>query len=193
MSIPNWYECLDQLVGGTQGTAIAPDGLSAETALLHQLSLADVARRAGYVLEKVELPTMPPPAPDEILPACSQRAMECLTDLSRERGSIIVVMMEWFIIVASKGKRLPHSHLSYYLSFCKGDSHWIPYVAPVIGERGRWIVKNSTTYIAMKAYLKKLELWEGKDLPLVEAPPITPEIAYLEKFRAQLLEVMKDE
>lgn len=172
----NWLALMDDLIMGTQGSPAPTDefaGLTPEAALLKRLALATAARRAGYVAAAVK--KMPDadiqPAPPETLRACSRFAVGWL-----RRGNLIdrshkVFTPIWLLTIAAKHKRVPHPALPYVMGLTARNPELAPYIVPVIGERGRWLLERADSHSSSYAPLKQTELWEAKQATLA-----TPEV-----------------
>ena len=99
------------------------------------------------------------------------------------------LVLEWFTIIAAKGKRLPHIDLYVKMGWSNHYPHLSPYIARVIGERGRWLVQRTNKY----PHLAQTALWNEDELPPLEVPAIPEDAKKLHEFRNQLLEDLKDE
>ncbi len=165
-----WSELLSQLMLGTHGSN-APTGdftdFTPEQALLKQLALGGLTRRAGFMAKAVKALPKLDPAPAEVQAACSQQAMEWLS-LVESNASTRELALDWFIFIHSRGKRVPLHSLTYVLELSNRHSSWAPYIVPVIGARGRWIVEKTDYY----PHLQNKELWQQTDQPALKPTEI---------------------
>ncbi|MBC7811053.1 MAG: hypothetical protein H7175_07905 [Burkholderiales bacterium] len=188
----NWHELMDDLIMGTQGSAAPHDefpGLTAEAALLKQMALAGAARRAGFVAASVKkMPNVEiEPAPPETLRACSRYAISWLKRANAFDKTHRVFTPIWFLTIAAKHRRVLHPALPYVMGLTMGHSELAPYIVPVLGARGRWLVERSEGH----AVLKQAELWTGDQAPLMR--PEIPKYPNWIEFHEQMMEGLADE
>jgi hypothetical protein len=186
----NWIALIDDLIMGTQGSPAPSDefaGLTPEAALLKRLALAGTARRAGFVAAAVKKIPDSDPAPPEMLRPCSRIAVEWLKHAVHMEKSCRTFAPIWFMTIAAKRKRVPHNTLPYILGLAARHDDLAPYIVPVLGERGRWIVERSESY----ASLKQAELWEREQTPL--AVPEIPKYPHWIEFHEQMMEGLAHE
>jgi hypothetical protein len=180
----NWEDLLNTAIIGTQNNP-PPQGSdandSAEQSLLKQLALASIMRRAGSISAQGKPPTETDTPLPETLPKCSLVAMGWLRRTA-ESTVTRVLAMEWFLLIASRQKRIPHTDLHYVLNLSNKTADYAPYIVPVMGERGKWLVSRSDTY----PHLKQQELWTGEAAAL-QVPAIDPANTYLINQREQML------
>ena len=187
----HWLELLDTLMLGTRdsaATAQTDEGVSPEQMLLRQLALAGTFRRAGYIAKPVKTPLKIDPAPPETLPACSLKSIDWL---QRVAGNAFTreLAFDWFLFMRAHGKRVPHAALPYILNLAVQHKTWPPYIVPLLGERGRWMVERSTSY----AVLQQPELWQDSERAALKAAEIDPENKMLTELHAQMMEGLAHE
>ena len=186
-----WAELIDQVMLGTQGAASPSSEWASHTpeqALLKQIALAGAARRGGYVSPAVRsLPELNP-APPEVLPACSIIAVDWLRKMERTTYARELIR-DWGIFMIGRRKRVPHTALPAVLGIINKHEQWIPYLLPVIGERGRWLIENSEGY----AELRKPELWSGEEKSALKAAEIAEDNKLLIDLRKQMMEGLAHE
>lgn len=176
-----WSELLDSFMLGTRDSAAAD--LPPERELLQQLALVGAYRRAGYAASTVRTLPEIDPAPPEMLPACSLNAAEWLTRVSGHAYSR-ELSLDWFLFMHQHGRRMPHTVLPYVLKLATQHPSWAPYIAPVLGARGRWMVERSDTYPMLQAP----DLWDGSERPPLNAAEIDPKNTALLELRQQMME-----
>lgn len=187
----HWQELLDTFMLGTRdivATAQTDDSISSEQMLLKQLALTGTFRRAGYTAKSSKTPLKLDPAPPETLPACSIKAIDWL---QRVAGSAYTreLALDWFLFMRKHGKRVPHTALPYVLTLAAQHKTWAPYIVPVLGERGRWMVSRSTSYAA----LQQPELWQASEHAALKAAEIDPENKMLTELHTQMMEGLAHE
>jgi hypothetical protein len=185
-----WAELLDYLMIGTDGAAIEPEDpyrdCTPEQVLLKQIALAALYRRAGYTAQKVKTLPKIDPAPPETLPPCSAIAVDWL----RRVVSLIhtqELALDWFLLIRARGKRVPHTELPYLLDLSSKHPEWAPYIMPIIGERGHWMVAQTDAY----PNLRQPDLWpDGESL---RASVIDPNNQLLMDLHKEMMEGLADE
>jgi hypothetical protein len=186
-----WEELLDQVLLGTQG-APPPSGEFAgqpsEAALLKALALAGAARRAGYIAQTSSTSPEIDPAPPETQPACSQLALDWFQQVA-EHAYTRVLVRDWALLLIRRGKRLPHPALPRLLAFCTRNSDYVPYIVPLLGERGRWVIMRSDGFVK----LRQTELWSEDTHKLLKPSEIESTNPMLFDLRKQLLEALAHE
>jgi hypothetical protein len=105
----------------------------AERRLLLQAGARAIYQRAGYVPARVA--ALPPPAPQELLPACSPAAALLLTPLLA--GMYDDLLPEALERLRQAGLRLPYDLLPAALGLRTNALRAL--VAPLLGARGRWL------------------------------------------------------
>jgi hypothetical protein len=184
-------ELLNQLMLGTQGSA-APSGdfahFTPEQALLKQLALWGHTRRAGFVAKTAKSMPQIDPAPAETHSPCSLRAIDWL-QLVESKASTRELAFDWFIFIKGRGKRVPLISLSYVLELSNRYSEWTPYIAPVIGERGKWIVQKTEFY----PRLRQQELWLEAERPVLNPTKIDPKDANILEMHTRMMEELARE
>jgi hypothetical protein len=181
------------VIGAGAGKVDPPAGMMPEAALLRRLALASVQRRAGYIPQTVKLRPPAEPPPPETLPPCSENAM---TWLDRINTSFYAQLIpEWCLIIAKRGKRLPHRYLARVLNMANRHPDFAPYFFLVLGERGKWMVSGSGGYKPLKAALEQAQL---SNLPPLETPELPEQyqaatLKYLTDLRQQMLEDLRHE
>lgn len=178
-----WQPLVNTLLLGTQNAPDAVEaaaGESPEQALLRQVALASVYRHAGYVPRTVKPPQINA-APPETQPACSAEALRWMHRLN-EHYTSRQLMPDWFLLIANRGKRLPHSELPYLLNMAAQTPNWMAYLWPILGERGRWMI----THTWGEKQTRTRGLWEAA------AAEIDLKPAEIEEKRTELLELRKE-
>jgi hypothetical protein len=153
--------------------ALAARALAAGTGdlparVLAAAAAAGVHRRAGVMLP-VGMPDAPidPDTSVETLPACSARTILNLYWLFTQQVKHKPLILEALILIARKGKRIPHPYLPTLLDLAavnRKDERWLAVVARVMGERGKWL---ATAHKAWN-FLDEPMLW---DRPIPDDPP----------------------
>lgn len=186
-----WAELVDEGILGTQG-ASAPAGEwsshTPEQALLKQLALVGAARRGGFVAQAVRNLPKVNPAPPETLAACSAFALDWLKKVERINYARELIR-DWCITMAGRQKRVPHTALPYVLNLAEKHPQWMPYLLPLIGERGRWLIENTESYTA----LRQSELWSTGEMPELKAAEIADDNKLLLELRTQMMEGLAHE
>lgn len=181
-----WAELIDQVMLGTRGAAMPSgewEGNTPEQALLKQFALAGAARRAGLVTQAVRtMPTIDP-APPENRPACSAIALEWLKKVERINYARELIR-DWCLFIARRQKRVPHTALPYVLNIATTQAQWAPYLMPLVGERGRWLIDRNEAYAA----LRQLELWSGELASELKPAEIAEDNKILLELRSQMME-----
>jgi hypothetical protein len=176
---------------GTQGSA-APTGdfapFTPEQALMKQLALGGQTRRAGFVAKSVKTMPVIDPAPPETQPACSQKAMDWLF-LVANNGSTRELAFDWFILIQGRGKRVPLKSLATVLDFSNRHPTWVPYIAPVIGARGRWLVEKTNVY----PNLQQENLWRKTGRPELRPTEINSNYTKILELHTQMMEELARE
>jgi hypothetical protein len=186
-----WSELLTQMMLGTQNANMPAGefaGLAPEQALLKQLGLAGAYRRAGYVARAAKSLPEANPAPPERLPACSLNAVDWLRRVEGYSYTQALAL-DWFLFMHGRGKRVPHSALPYLLELSNRHATWGPYIVPVLGERGRWMVERSDAY----PHLRLPELWMEGELPPLNKAEFDPNNKMLIDLRNQMMEGLAHE
>lgn len=153
----NWSQAVDDALLGARGMD-APDGdyagCTAEQALLKRLALAGAARRAGFVASTVKKLPEADPAPPETQPTCSMRAVDMLFRFSQAGFLGEPLVCEWFLIIARKGKRVPHSALPQLFALSEQIGHLAPFFVHVLGARGRWLLAPTKSFLTLQRALE---------------------------------------
>jgi hypothetical protein len=148
-----WETLLTTALLGTERRAvqISPDAPvplhqletnDAEHLLLAAAGMMAVYRRAGYTAQ-TDSRALPEPATDETLAACSIRAANRLLRLLAQPHKYRLLSGEWLMVVAHKGKRIPHHCLPGVIQQATRDNALLPLVIPVLGERGKWLAAKN--------------------------------------------------
>jgi hypothetical protein len=186
-----WAELIDQAMLGTQDTSITTGewvGHTPEQALLKQFALIGTARRAGLMAQPVRsMPTIDP-APPESLSLCSALALEWLKKVERATFARELIR-DWCLVMIERRKRVPHTALPYVLNLANTQSQWVPYLLPLIGERGRWLIDRSESYGA----LRQGELWSGRVSLELKPAEIPDDNKILIDLRSQMMEGLAHE
>lgn len=124
-------------------------------ALLSAAALLTPYRRAAG--EPLSLPAAPAVAPPETLTACGIRAASHLATMLA--GHNPELLPEWLTLLAAAGKRVPFGSLPPLLNAAVGDAALRPLVAPVLGERGRWLTQQNVGWDVWRA-ADPQTLWE---------------------------------
>ncbi len=181
----DWNALIDAVIIGTGASRLdTPAGMTPESALLRRLALAGAQRRAGYIAQTAKPRQPAETPPPETLPACSENELSWLTVVNT--GHLSALIPDWCLIIAGKGKRVPHRSLPYVLNIARSYRDSAPYIAQVIGERGKWLVARSDGYEALKAALALPELPTAR-------PVLPPDMEvtvqrYLDEYREQMLQ-----
>jgi hypothetical protein len=151
-----WETLLTAALLGTERRIpqIPPDA----PASLHQLEMRDaehlllsaagvmaVYRRAGY-MPHIDTRALPEPAREEALAPCSTRAVSRLIRLLTHPQKYRLLIGEWLMVVARKGKRIPHYFLPDVMQQAKRDNALLPLIIPVLGERGKWLAAQNSEW-----------------------------------------------
>ena len=116
------------------------DAADPATSLLDAVALGAAWRAAGVVPARVEPPT---PAPTDERPEAPARARQLLeVVLTQPPGGPSlqdVLVRAWLVAAAEHGYRLSHESLTEVLGLATAKPHLRRLVAPVAGERGRWL------------------------------------------------------
>src|SRR5690242_18567954 len=148
----NWAELIDQAMLGTQDISITTGewaGHTPEQALLKQLALVGTARRAGLMAQSVRsMPTIDP-APSESLSRCSALALDWLKKLEQTAYAHELIR-DWCLVMIERRKRVPHTALPYVLNLANTHAQWVPYLLPLVGERGRWLIDRTESFVALR-------------------------------------------
>jgi hypothetical protein len=188
----NWIELLDQAMLGTQGAnppTGAWAGLTPEQALLKQFALAGAARRAGVMAQAVRTPPTIDPAPPETLRPCSGLALDWLKKVERTTYTHELIR-DWCLVMIDRRRRVPHTALPYVLNLAiKPKSPWIPYLLPLVGERGRWLIERNEQYAA----LRQTDLWTPEATSDLKPAEIPETNKMLIDLRSQMMEGLDHE
>jgi hypothetical protein len=186
-----WSELVDQAMLGTQGTP-APTGewasYSPEQVLLKQIALVGAARRAGLVTQAVRSMPVIDPAPSESLLPCSAFAIDWLKKLDRTAYARELIR-DWCLFIIKRRKRVPHTALPYVLTLSTAQPQWAPYLLPLVGERGRWLVDRTEAYVV----LRQSELWSGEAALDLKPAEIAEDNNILITLRNQMMEGLAHE
>lgn len=145
----SWPELIDTLMLGTRESLPPGDSRnSPEHVLLSDIALAYACRRAGFAESRAKTLPEIDPAPPETLPACSLAAVESLHRITAAPYTRELAR-DWFLYIRARGKRVPHTALPFVLSLATQFPDFAPYVVPVLGARGRWIVERTKAYEAL--------------------------------------------
>lgn len=180
----DWNALMDAAIIGTRGSKLeTPSGMTPEAALLRRLALASAQRRAGYVAGTAKPRAAIEPPPPEVLPVCSEQELTWLTIINTAHLSPLIP--EWCLLIVQRGKRVPHRMLPYVLKIAANHRETAPYIAQVIGERGKWMVDRSDGHNTLKAALALPALPTAPpDLPLDSRGVV---LQYLDDQREQML------
>ena len=186
-----WAELMDQAMLGTQGLP-APTGewaaYKAEQVLLKQLALVGAGRRAGLVTQAVRsMPVIDPAPPESLLP-CSAFAMDWLKKLDRTAYARELIR-NWCLFLIKRRKRIPHTALPYVLNLATTQAQWTPYLLPLVGERGHWLIDRTEAYAA----LRQTELWSGDASLDLKPAEIAEDNNILITLRNQMMEGLSHE
>lgn len=186
-----WAELMDQVMLGTHN-APPPEGEwaghRAEQALLKQFALAGIARQAGFVAETVRTLPIIDPAPLETLAPCSAAAIDRLRKLERTSYARELIR-DWALEIRKRGKRVPHTALPAVLNLALSREELPPYLLPLVGERGRWMIDRVDTYAA----LRQPEFWSEETAAGLKPAEIAAENKMLIELRNQMIEGLSHE
>ncbi len=119
----------------------------------HTLLLAAGARdaylRAGYVAARAD--TLPPVAPEEMLPACSSAAASLLAGLLEKKHDEL--LPEALTRLQHAGQRLSHTLLPQALAYGMGNKELRLALSAVLGERGRWLSQFNPAWSWVATYM----------------------------------------
>jgi hypothetical protein len=188
-----WEELVSSALMGSERrpleiTADAPDLVqtldseNAEHRLLMSAAVMALYRRAGYCPTTFTIPAVPP-APAEIRPACSERAVLHLRELLERIPAYNPLLIEWLTIIDSKGKRVPHPYLPALLDWTglnRKNKVIVTPMAAVMGERGRWLAKQNSRW----AFLLEAES-KPDDKPAVIKWPETMDPALVDRLNTR--------
>jgi hypothetical protein len=184
--VTRWPELVDSLILGTQFGTLAGGTVAPELELLRNLALAGASRRAGYVPHAVKSMPEIDPAPTETLPACSLAAVDALRRVL-DQAYTQDLARDWFLYIRGRGKRVPHVALSYVLHLTVQFTGYEPYVVPVLGARGRWMVERMPAF----ASLRQPELWENASAELPGAE-LNTEYEWIRDLMTQARDLMME-
>jgi hypothetical protein len=187
----NWNELLDQALLGTSGTPPAGDiwtGHTPEQALLKQLMLQAVMRRAGYQAQSVRTLPTADPAPPEVLAPCSGLALDWLKQVERTSWTHELIR-DWCLHIMQRRKRIPHAALPHVLHLATKQPQWAPYLLTLVGERGRWLIARTEAYES----LRQADLWNGERMPELHPAQIEDTNTMLINLRKDLMEGLAHE
>jgi hypothetical protein len=143
---------MDQAMIGTRNAPQSQGewaGYSPEHALLKQFAMAGPARRAGLMAQAVRAMPQPDPAPPEHLSACSPTAIDWLMKVGRS-PTTQELLRDWSLTLIARRKRVPHAALPQVLNMIKFAPWWAPYMLPLVGERGRWLIARTEAYAKLR-------------------------------------------
>ncbi|MBA3868505.1 MAG: hypothetical protein H0X30_05075 [Anaerolineae bacterium] len=186
-----WAELTDQVMLGTQGTSTSSYEWAAftpEQALLKQLALVGAARRAGLIAQAVRSMPFIDPAPSEMLLPCSMFALDWLKKIDRASYARELIR-DWCLFILERQKRVPHIALPYVLNLAATQSQWAPYLLPLVGERGRWLIDRNEAYLA----LRQTELWSVETALELKPAEIADDNKILITLRSQMMEGLAHE
>lgn len=181
-----WAELMDQAMLGTQGTPVTLEkepSYSAEQVLLKQIALVGAARRAGLVTQAVRSLPVIDPAPQEKLFPCSNFALDWLKKVDRTSYARELIR-DWCLFIIKRRKRVPHTALPYVLNLAATQQQWAPYLLPLVGERGRWLIEHNEAYAA----LRQAEIWSDKVTLELKSAEIAEDNKILINLRNQMME-----
>ncbi len=186
-----WTELIDQAMLGTQDIPMTTGewaGHTPEEALLKQFALVGTARRAGLMAQAVRsMPAIDPAPPESLLP-CSALALDWLKKVERAAYARELIR-DWCLVMIERRKRVPHTALPYVLNLANTQPQWVPYLLPLVGERGRWLIDRTETYVA----LRQTELWSGEAFLELKPADIADDNKMLIELRSQMMEGLAHE
>lgn len=115
------------------------------SALLSKLGAAAVHRSAGVRLRSQG--ALPSPSPPDPRPVISPRAAKQLDKLLHD-GDYHPLLGDWLRAAADLGVRPPHAAWPALLEAATKDSALRPLVAPLLGERGRWLARQRPEFVS---------------------------------------------
>lgn len=181
-----WSELTDQAMLGAQDNQTTSEewaGHTPEQALLKQIALVGAARRAGFMPQAVRsMPTIDPAPPERLLP-CSTLALDWLKKVERTPYARELIR-DWCLVICERRKRVPHTALPYVLNLANTQPQWVPYLLPLVGERGLWLIDRTDSYGA----LRQTELWSGRVSLELEPANIADDNKMLIDLRSQMIE-----
>jgi uncharacterized protein DUF5691 len=186
-----WSELMDQAMVGTQNAPM-PFGerasYSPEQVLLKQIALVGAVRRAGLVTQAVRsIPTIDPAPPEKLFP-CSAFALDWLKKVDRTTYARELIR-DWCLFIIKRRKRVPHTALPYVLNLAATQQQWTPYLLPLVGERGRWLIDRNEAYVT----LRQAELWSDEGALDLKPAEIAEDNMILITLRNQMMEGLAHE
>ena len=140
--------------------ALLPAGSAIDARLWQGLGALDLWQRSGLLLPPAAAPLAP--APQEHLAACPARAEAWLSLLLRGVHPSNL-MEEWLLRLQRHGARLPARFLPNLLETATRQPGFQPLVAPVLGERGRWLASLQPAWswaLPQPEGAGRTQLWE---------------------------------
>jgi hypothetical protein len=129
---------------GDVGAALAQlQGREPERALLSAAAILSTYRLAGHVPAAAGASLPPPCPPEELRPCSAQSSQHLATLLSPDERPLLP---EWLAACAAAGKVAPPRHLPGLLDLAATRAELRPLVAPVIGNRGRWLAAQNPAW-----------------------------------------------
>ncbi|HST81296.1 MAG TPA: DUF5691 domain-containing protein [Kineosporiaceae bacterium] len=157
---------------GKLGTTAARLTGDQAAVLLDAAALAVGYRRGGVTAGRAM--TEPDRAPADGLPRAGRKAAARLIDLLQ--GADLELLMFWCSTAAEMGRLAPPECLPDLLDLGVKQPVLRPAVAPVLGERGRWLARQQPAWT--KAFPAVVNPADSATDP-AEAKPIDPQIWYL--------------
>jgi hypothetical protein len=99
------------------------------------------------------------------------------------------LIRDWCLLIVKRQKRVPHAALPYVLNLASNQQKWIPYLLPLVGERGHWLIDRTESYAA----LRQPELWSGEMTLDLKPAEIAEDNKILITLRSQMMEGLAHE
>jgi hypothetical protein len=150
------------------------DAADAEAALLGAAAMVGLYRRSGWLPAADDRPA-PEPCPPETLPRCPPRAAQRLAALLAEDRREF--LPEWLGTAAATRVRVPEAALPELLDMARARPELWELLAPVAGERGRWLAALNPEWSHLAAAdAEDADVWETGSRP--------ERLAWLQRLRA---------
>lgn len=140
--------------------SLLPADSAIDARLWQGLGALDLWQRSGLLLPPAATPLAP--APQEHLAACPARAEAWLSLLLRGVHPSNL-LEEWLLRLQRHGARLPARFLPNLLETATRQPGFQPLVAPVLGERGRWLASREPAWswaLPQPEGAERTQLWE---------------------------------